>query len=205
MKNETIEKINQYYTDKIRQYGASPAGVDWNGIESQEKRFEQLVKVLVDDNNCSLLDYGCGYGGLLEYLKQTRKSIQYNGFDISIDMLKEAKEKHGEKDINWFENLDENFSADYTVASGLFNVKLESDYQTWEKYIFSILDKISQISQKGFAFNMLTSYSDLAYMKEYLYYGSPEFYFKHCKINYSNHVSLLHDYGLYEFTIIVKK
>ena len=37
-----LENINHYYTDKIKIYGATPKGVDWNGEESQFVRFELL-------------------------------------------------------------------------------------------------------------------------------------------------------------------
>lgn len=42
-------------------------------------------------------------------------------------------------------------------------------------------------------------------MKDYLYYADPCFLFDHCKRNYSDRVALLHDYGLYEFTMLVTK
>jgi len=60
-------------------------------------------------------------------------------------------------------------------------------------------------SIKGFAFNMLTKYSDREYMKEYLYYADPLFIFDYCKRNFSKKVALIHDYELYEFTILVRK
>ena len=52
---------------------------------------------------------------------------------------------------------------------------------------------------------VLTSYSDREYMKNHLYYASPEEIFKYCKLNFSNNVLLDHSYDLYEFTIFVKK
>jgi len=42
-------------------------------------------------------------------------------------------------------------------------------------------------------------------MRDYLYYGDPCFYFDLCKRSYSRQVALMHDYGLYEFTLLVRK
>jgi len=42
-------------------------------------------------------------------------------------------------------------------------------------------------------------------MREDLYYADPCFIFDYCKRNFSRNVALLHDYELYEFTIIVRK
>jgi hypothetical protein len=96
-------------------------------------------------------------------------------------------------------------AADYTVASGIFNVKLQTGEKEWQDYVLSVMGKIAQLSAKGFAFNMLTKYSDRERMRADLYYADPMFIFDYCKSNFSNLVSLSHDYPLYEFTIIVKK
>lgn len=204
MSDKIIDDINKYYTDKVISHGATPQGVDWNGVESQENRFKQLLKITNDDANCTLLDYGCGFGALLTYLRKINKHLNYIGFDISSEMLKKATEIHGNQGI-WKNNLDDEIKYDFVIASGLFNVKLKQSEEDWQKYIINTLDKINNISKKGFAFNILTSYSDMEFMKDYLYYASPEHYFRHCKLVYSKQVSLLHDYGLYEFTILVRK
>jgi hypothetical protein len=57
----------------------------------------------------------------------------------------------------------------------------------------------------GFAFNCLTSYSDAERKRDYLYYADPCALFDLCKRRYSRNVALLHDYGLYEFTLLVRK
>jgi hypothetical protein len=58
---------------------------------------------------------------------------------------------------------------------------------------------------RGFAFNCLTYYSDPPKRKDYLYYGDPRFFFDLCQRRYSRNVALRHDYGLFEFTILVRK
>jgi SAM-dependent methyltransferase len=206
MEERIIAKVNKYYTEKVLEFGATPKGVDWNGVESQELRFAQLLKVADREVNddFTLLDYGCGFGSLYDYLLKANRGINYIGFDISKEMLKTAIAQYGNQAV-WKSSLEDNFTADYVVASGLFNVKLDQRIADWEKYIVETINFINIISIKGFAFNILTSYSDAEYKKDYLYYASPEYFFKHCKLNYSKQVSLLHDYGLYEFTLIVRK
>jgi hypothetical protein len=58
---------------------------------------------------------------------------------------------------------------------------------------------------RGFAFNMLTLYSDVEKRAMHLHFADPLRYFDLCKRNYAHYVTLLHDYPLYEFTILVKK
>ena len=62
---------------------------------------------------------------------------------------------------------------------------------------------MNEKSLKGFAFNCLTSYVD--YKEDHLYYGNPLFFFDFCKKNFSKYVTLIHDYKLYEWTMLVVK
>jgi hypothetical protein len=122
-------------------------------------------------------------------------------------MLKTAKEiQRVGRDCIFFTNDIESLkSSDYTLASGIFNVKQNSSKDIWTKYILDELAKINRTCTRGFAFNMLTIYSEIEKMRRDLYYGDPLFFFDYCKKNFSKYVSLLHDYPLYEFTLIVKK
>ena len=95
--------------------------------------------------------------------------------------------------------------ADYGIASGIFNVRLGRDDREWLDYLKTTLDILDRTSRQGFAFNCLTSYSDTDRMRGYLYYADPCMLFDLCKKRYSRNVALLHDYGLYEFTILVRK
>lgn len=206
MSKELLKKVSEYYSKRILEHGATPQGVDWNGEESQNIRFEQLMKVTeASKEEFSLLDFGCGYGGMIDFLEPLYgKRLKYIGLDISEEMIKAAKAKYAER-AEFFEILTENFKADYLVASGVFNVRQDTDDEQWWDYIVKTLDQFDQISTKGFSFNILTSYSDKPYMRDYLYYANPEKLFNYCKTHYSRQVALLHDYPLYEFTILVKK
>ena len=95
--------------------------------------------------------------------------------------------------------------ADFGIASGIFNVRLERSDSEWLDYLVSTLDVLDTTSRLGFAFNCLTSYSDRDKKQDYLYYADPGELFDLCMSRYSRHVALLHDYGLYEFTILVRK
>ena len=63
----------------------------------------------------------------------------------------------------------------------------------------------AKLSRTGFAFNALSLYSDPDRRRPDLYYADPLYWFDHCKRRYCRFVALLHDYPLYEFTILVRK
>ena len=204
--NNLYKNIKKYYTKRILAHGATPKGVDWNGEESQFVRFEQLSKIINKDI-FSINDIGCGYGKYFEYLQNRFLNFNYYGFDLSQEMIKNAKSLYSNKGGGFMQvdNLKNIEKADYSVASGIFSVKMEHNESEWLSYILATLEEMNEKSIKGFSFNMLTKYSEKEYMRDNLYYADPLFIFDYCKRNFSKQVALLHDYGLYEFTILVKK
>lgn len=208
MNQKILKNISEYYTKKLETFGRTSRGVDWNSTESQRLRFEQISKVLSHeaDNSFSICDYGCGYGYLSEYLEERGYCCNYYGMDISEKMIAAAKETYAVWKNRCFMNSAELIDKyDYIVASGIFNVRQNIDDKEWKAYMLDVITQFNEHSQKGFSFNCLTKYSDADHMKDYLYYADPLFYFDYCKNNFSRNVALLHDYDLYEFTIIVRK
>lgn len=206
MSENILASVNKYYTEKIIEHGVSPQGVDWNGKDSQELRFNQLCSLIDVKDNFSVLDFGCGYGALLDYLQQHKSNFNYRGFDISEEMIAQARthnQQHG--NATWSTEMKEGEKFDYSILSGIFNVRQGVSDAEWQKYIIDTLEMVNRCSTKGFSFNILTSYSDKEYMRDYLYYADPCFFFDYCKKHFSKYVALLHDYPLYEFTILVRK
>lgn len=200
-----MKEVSDYYSAKLAEYGESPRGVDWNSEESQSLRFEQLLKIVQKPGVISLNDLGCGYGALLDFL-QSRCAFSYQGVDVSAEMVDAARGMHSSVvDASFLVGARPSRMADYGVASGIFNVRLGRSDAEWWDYLRDTLDVLNETSQAGFSFNCLTSYSDAEKMRDYLYYADPGQLFDLCKKRYSRHVALLHDYGLYEFTILVRK
>lgn len=205
-RHSLLNKVAAYYGGKIKQFGAVPAGVDWNGAESQELRFEQLLKVRNVKERFSINDLGCGYGQLFTWLLTTGNDFSYRGFDVSDAMIEAARRSLGQRPNASFKvsgSIDT--QADFTVASGIFNVKLDVTDTAWRELILSTLSNMDGFSTRGFAFNCLTKYSDPPLMRKDLYYADPCYLFDYCKTHFSKNVALLHDYGLFEFTIVVRK
>ncbi len=199
--------VATYYTEKLAEHGDTPRGVDWNGEESQMVRFAQLCKI-IDPRmpNLSLNDLGCGYGALLDYLRDNHANCTYLGVDVSQEMIKVAEQRPAAAgQARFITAAEPDVVADYGLASGIFNVRLGRSDAEWFDYLQATLNVLDRTSSLGFAFNCLTSYSDEDKKRDYLYYADPCRLFDLCKRRYSRQVALLHDYGLYEFTILVRK
>jgi len=208
LKNKTdlLTEVAEYYTTKLAEHGETPRGVDWNGEEGQTLRFEQLCKIVDTANHFSINDLGCGYGALYDFLVTKYDEPSYLGVDVSEGMIKAAEQRYkNQPQARFVLSSEPNQVADFGVASGIFNVRMGRSDDDWRSYLESTLDVLDRTSRIGFAFNCLTSYSDKDKMRDYLYYADPCALFDLCKRRYSRHVALLHDYGLYEFTILVRK
>ncbi|VAX10975.1 SAM (And some other nucleotide) binding motif [hydrothermal vent metagenome] len=207
-RSDLLIEIEKYYSSKLTQHGASPQGVDWNSKESQTLRFEQLNKIINTDKHFSINDLGCGYGAFYSFLKCIHNTFSYYGIDISSDMIQAANQQNhsnSNSNTNFIASYKPDKIADYSIASGIFNVRGEQSDKDWHNHIEATLEILNNYSKHGFAFNCLTSYSDKDKIKDTLYYANPCEIFTLCKQNYANNVALLHDYRLYEFTILVRK
>ena len=199
-------RVAEYYAGKLHEHGTTARGVDWNSAESQALRFCQLLRIREGERPFSINDYGCGYGALVDYLAGQGASFRYCGFDIAEDMVACARELHADVAGCTFVSDEAELSpADFTVASGIFNVKLDTPEEDWRADVLDTLRRISAVSARGFAFNALSLYSDVDKRRADLHYADPLALFDYCKRTFSPRVSLLHDYPLYEFTILVRK
>lgn len=204
--DNVLTKVKDLYTNSLKKYGINSKSVGWTTKEGQILRFSKLCEIIEDkDTPFTANDLGCGYGALYDYLIENKFNIiQYNGYDISEDMLETAKKLIGnDNKVKLFNAKKLSTIADYSFASGIFNVKFEADENEWKLFVEDTLKNMNKYSLKGFAFNALTSYVE--YRETHLYYADPLYFFDFCKRNFSKKVSLLHDYDLWEWTILVKK
>jgi len=205
---ETQKKLDEYFTEKLETFGPTPKGIDCNGASAQLARFAELVRVIHPSKPFTVIDYGCGYGAMLDFLSARGWQFEYYGVDLIEKMIAAGSEIHKDfSNAHFTTDEKELLVADYLVAQGIFNIKMDSPYDKWQEMILETLPRMNALCSKGFSFNMLTKYSDADRMAERpdLFYGDPLFFFDFCKRNFSRNVALLHDYGLYDFTIIVRK
>jgi len=199
------DQVRRYYEGRLRQHGATARGVDWNSESSQQLRFQQLEPLWVAEPGASLIDYGCGYGALAGYLRGRGHHGSYTGFDLSPEMAEAARQHNrGLADCRWTASRSDLRPADYAVASGIFNVKLDAADTDWRAYVRRTIADLAALGQRGFAFNALTSYSDREKQRPDLHYADPLDLFDHCQRTFGRFVALAHDYPLYEFTLLVR-
>jgi SAM-dependent methyltransferase len=201
----TIErKVADYYGGKVRIFGPTPRGVDWNGEDSQRLRFRQFDTLWAGDAGFSICDLGCGYGALLEYLdREGTPFARYLGVDLSADMLEAAGALWAADRRASFKLQETPVDADYVVASGILNVRLDTSETAWADYADRLIEGLCRAARKGFAFNALTAHSDASHKRPDLWYADPGALANRLIDPHRRRVRLLHDYPLFEFTILV--
>lgn len=205
--NESYEsirsKIRELYEKSAGKQGDSPLGVGWKDQESHNLRLKILSEVGMS-NGCSILDVGCGYGALLEYLRNRGVTgIKYTGIDIVETLIEMAKKRFGDgAEFRVTDIMDMDQEHDFVVNLGIFNVKLScGDSEFFENFVSPIILKMWKLTRIGLSASFMTDMVD--YRDANLYYASPSQTLDFLRRNLSRYVALRHDYGLYEFTVYV--
>lgn len=202
--NKSYKKIAEYYNKAFIEYGDTPEGLAWDNQLNLNKRYEVMFDV-VKHYNTSILDFGCGYGGLYEWILNNKKTAEYVGLDINKEAIKFAKEKHPE--TTWIESdihkdtLQTDF--DYIICNGTFTVKdtLTQD-EMWD-FMTSTLEKLWTKTNKGIAFNVMSKLVD--WERDDLFHVSMDQLGQWLKDNLSRDFIIRNDYKLYEYTAYVYK
>ena len=197
---------SEYFENKFKSYGPTPSGVGWKDDFAQVNRYKQLLRIVSEESGFSILDFGCGYGKLVELLENSYKNFTYFGVDLSEEMLNFARKAYwNKKNINFFNSgKEQDRKYDYVVASGIFNVKFVSE-QSWENYIQRVLTSMYEMSNQAISCNFLSTYNDFDKRDVKLYYADPEKIFEFAMRNLSRKVNILHDYNMFDFTITINK
>jgi SAM-dependent methyltransferase len=201
------DTVRDYYTSALKRHGAAPLGVDWPSAASQYLRFVQLLQICDFSNDFSLNDFGCGYGALLRYFAYRRPgvAIRYYGVDISPDMIEAAQLLWKHNDLASFSVGSEcSGVADYSLASGVFNVRLSWPVEQWESYIETILRDLRAKSRLGFSVNLMLPLDQASDSDQVLYRVQPQRWTEFIENRLECGVEQVPFYGLREFTLLAR-
>jgi len=197
-----------HYNELFETHGDNEKSVQYADKVSQWSRFYMLTKLL--PKNTSILDFGCGLGDLLLFMRKNDFKGQYLGLDIVPAFIKNNNQKFSSDTKSMFKTFtpeEENLpsSYDFVVQSGVFNNKRDDIIE----FTFQTLEAMYDSSRLGISFNMLTKYVD--YQDENLSYFDPSEIFDFCKKKLNGHPVIFHNYLVreksypHDFTITLFK
>lgn len=197
-------QTERYYTTQVLRHGATPLGVAWPDQLTQELRFVQLLRPCDLSRPFTLNDLGCGYGALLGFLDRRHRGnkVDYLGIDLSEAMIEQARRLWcTRKGAAFHQGAESPRNADFGVASGIFNVRLEAAQTHWEELISDTLAALARTSARGFAVNLLKPLPPEMEGAPELYRTAADPWIRFCRERLGMKVSLLDAYGMREFTL----
>lgn len=197
--------VSRLYGESLAEHGATSQAVGWRDEASQRLRFDKLFQLVADDEDeVSVADLGCGYGAMFDYLAERLggRLVAYVGIDVNPGMVAAARARVADPRASFAEGALPQEPCSHAFVSGTFNVKLEASDAEWEEFVRDTLRSLARLAGRGLAFNLLTDQVD--WREEQLFYASPGRFLDFCRHELSRSVALLHDYPLYEWTMLVR-
>ncbi len=215
--DEITREFKEHYVETFARYGATSKGVDWNDESELLVRYDKMLGVLQKDfvslpPSPSVLDIGCGWGGLLKRARELNLPIQYTGVDLVEAMVEHGRRSFpGEQFIcgDVFA-LEEEAAYDFVACNGILTLKRGS-LPDMERFTKRIVAKMFSLCRHGMAFNMMST--RVNYMVDNLYYQNPGEMLTWLLAEVSPRVRLDHGYSslvngrgkFYDYTVYVFK
>jgi len=200
LSNNDKKHIIGIYDEMLEKYGYSSKSVGYPKVEPAF-RYHILTSIAKFQDGETLLDLGCGFGDLYDFLLKYHPNVKYMGVDLNPELISMGKNVHPNADLRVGDILKDDFGVfDWVVGFGIFSYRwLETSTEDATK---AIIQKMFQIAKKGVSVNFLSSYVD--YMQPMAYHVSPEWAFSFAK-TLSKRVTLRHDYMPYDFSLYIYK
>jgi len=193
----------EHYESCLDRHGDSHRGVDWPNLQDAEVRYDVMINLVPPrEINFSLLDFGCGAGHLLEYLRRTtRRDFRYAGADLSLKFISLCKAKFPHENFFTIDLLNKEMPEkfDYIIANGVFTEKMGLSFEEMFKWFCGMLEKLFLSCNKGIAFNIMSPHVD--WKRDDLFHLPLDLLAGFLGQKLSRHFVIRQDYGLYEYTV----
>lgn len=197
----TDKKIKSYQKS-FKKYGINPKAIQWQQTESATVRYKELVSDL-DLEDKSILDVGCGFADMADYLLKKYKKIDYKGVDIVSEFIEICRKKY----TNYKFVKTDYFSRplkkvfDVILCSGAMNTNINSADIYRKKAIKTMFDHV----KIALSFNLAGGYPQPKNNKNYrVYYSDSLEILKYC-LKLTSKVILRKAYRDKDFTIVMFK
>jgi SAM-dependent methyltransferase len=203
-------ELQIHYENCLAKYGPNSKGMDWPNSDDLIKRFKVLTSIINEDlsNNFSVLDLGCGVGLMVDFLKESNliNKINYKGIDISSQMISFAKKRFPEYDFEGRDILEsklEENSYDYIIMNGLFTEKLNMSQSEMLAFFKEMIKNVFDSCKKGFSFNVMSAHVD--WKRDDLFHLELDQLVSFLVQDCSRNIKIDMDYGLFEYSVFVRK
>jgi SAM-dependent methyltransferase len=191
-----LEKVTAGYQSEFKKFGNSVASI-MIPKGAQDAYFKSKFDI-GNLENTRILDVGCGFGHMLDYLQAWNIRAHYTGIDICPEFINAARQRHPTADFRLLNILDADIAEtwDWVFLVGALNYA--TDMPLWWRYVKNMIKRMYGLCTQGVAVDFLSSYVD--FKKENSFHPKPEKVFSFAK-TITRRVALRHDYMPYSFTV----
>lgn len=189
------------YEKRLQEFGYSPATLGWGVHGRQEVRFSVLAALALRMPKSSVLDVGCGFCDLYDFLRNRGWLGRYSGIDIVPGLLEVARQRHPGLDVKELDITDESFpfeQYDFVISSGSMNAALPSGNN--ESHIETAMRTMYNRSRYATCVDFLSAYVD--FQKPGAYHTDAGWALSIAK-RLTRRVLLRHDYMPFEFALFL--
>jgi SAM-dependent methyltransferase len=144
------------YLRRFKRYGVNPRTLKWQSARAAEQRYQEIVS-LADFEGKSVLDVGCGFGGIIPFITKVAKQFAYTGIDRVGEFVEAAKKLYPRHRFivgDYFARpLTEKF--DIVIANGSLNANVPNNQTYREKAIRVMSDH----AREAVIFNLAATYT----------------------------------------------
>ncbi|WP_210248196.1 MULTISPECIES: class I SAM-dependent methyltransferase [unclassified Mesorhizobium] len=195
-----------HYEACLARHGDTCKGVDWPDAEGAATRYRVMAEAVRERDPIDLLDFGCGAGHFLDYLRQTDRKVHYRGLDLSARFVDLCRRKYPGVAFDCLDVMQDGAAvpeADYIIMNGVFTERCGIAYETMFDAMTGLLAKMFPHARKGMAFNLMSKHVD--WEREDLFHVPYDQIGRFVASQLSRHHLIRADYGLYEYTVYVYK
>jgi hypothetical protein len=195
------DDVRERYGRRLEQYGYDARTLGWN-TGTQRVRFEALLEGLRDDDYASILDVGCGFGDLLDFLRGRGWRGEYAGIDLVPELVDEARRRHAGDGAATFAcseitATEREARHSMAVAIGIFNHRLQRDNM---EFVRGMIAAMWASSTAVVVCDFLSTRSDPDRRRDDLFYADPGLMLEEAQ-RYSRRTMIHHAYMPFEFQV----
>ena len=116
------------YKQKFKKFGVSPEALQWKSKGAAHQRFRQFWAEINFDNK-NVLDVGCGFGELGNFLTKRDENVSYKGIDIMPEFIENGKKIYPSLNLEIGDYFNHPKGEIYVtiICSGALNSNFESE------------------------------------------------------------------------------
>ena len=201
-------EIYKHYEQCFIRHGDNHKGMDWPNYLDAQSRYRIMADVIkfcqLELETPTMLDFGCGTGHFLDFLRAANLDIGYAGCDISHLFIEQCRLKYPGEIFFQTDLLDGGAidgKYNFICMNGVFTERRSLSNQEMWAFCESMLGEVFRAANHGVAVNFITKNVD--WEREDLFHLSLDKLTGFVSKSLSRNYIIRSDYGLYEYTIYI--